>query len=128
MRRPEWIPRSRAGRRLVRKLTLENLWLYVLAILREGPRYGYEFVDLIEGRFGFRPSRVTCYVVLYRLEREGLISSSRLERSRTGGARVYYELTERGRDELESALKFLRGVAEALSGRSSSGLSVGVKG
>ncbi|MCS7117583.1 MAG: PadR family transcriptional regulator [Thaumarchaeota archaeon] len=107
-------PRTRASKRLVRKLTLENLWLYVLALLRERPRYGYEFLDLIKERFGFSPSRVTCYVVLYRLEREGLIRSIGVERSRSGGARVYYELTEMGRRELDFAIKFLKGVSDKL--------------
>ena len=39
-----------AYRRLVRKLTVENLWLYVLSLLKEGPLYGYEVVKRIEER------------------------------------------------------------------------------
>ncbi|MDT7860470.1 MAG: PadR family transcriptional regulator [Candidatus Calditenuis sp.] len=105
---------SRALRRTRRKLTVENLWLYVIAVLLEGPRYGYELVEEIGKRFGFRPSRITCYVVLYRLEGEGLIRSSGVRRSESGGPRVYYEVTEKGREQFEAALGFIEDVLQAL--------------
>jgi len=65
-----------AFQRLVRKLTKENLWLYILSLLKEGPLYGYEVERMIEKRFGFRPGKVTCYVVLYMLQKEGLVAVS----------------------------------------------------
>jgi len=105
---------SRALRRTKRKLTVENLWLYVVAVLLEGPRYGYELVEEIGRRFGFKPSRITCYVVLYRLEGEGLIRSSGVRRSPTGGARVYYEVTEKGKEQFEAALGFIEETLRAL--------------
>ncbi len=105
---------SRALRRTRRKLTVENLWLYVIAVLLDGPRYGYELVDEIARRFGFRPSRITCYVVLYRLEGEGMIRPFGAVRSESGGARVYYEVTEKGREQFESALSFVEEILRAL--------------
>ncbi len=61
--------------RLKRKLTVEVLWIYVLAALAsEGPTYAYNVRKIIVDRFGFKPSTVTLYTVIYRLEREGLIA------------------------------------------------------
>ena len=105
---------SRALRRTKRKVTVENLWLYVVSILLERPRYGYELVEEIHRRFGFRPSRITCYVVLYRLEREGLIRSSGATRSGSGGARVYYEVTDLGRREFKAALDYIERLLSAM--------------
>jgi DNA-binding PadR family transcriptional regulator len=73
-----------AFERLVRKLTQENLWLYILTLLRQGPVYGYEIRRLIEERFGFKPGEVTSYVVLYRLEKAGLIHVVNKERGSRG--------------------------------------------
>lgn len=106
--------RSAAYRRLVRKLTIENLWLYVLSLLREGPLYGYEIVKRIEERFGFKPGRVTCYIVLYKLQSEGLIASADLGADSRGPQRKYYVLTGDGERALEMARDFLRRLLERL--------------
>jgi len=66
-----------AYERLVRKLTHENLWIYILTLLKDGPLYGYEVRRMIEERFGFRPGQVTSYIVLYRLEKAWYIRVSR---------------------------------------------------
>ena len=93
--------------RLVRKLTVENLWLYVLRLLREGPLYGYEVRSKIEKRFGFKPGAVTCYIVLHMLEKEGLISSRKPRESNKGPPRKYYVLTSKGEETLRKAKEFL---------------------
>lgn len=105
---------SIAYRHLVKKLTVETLWIYVLSLLSEGPLYGYEFPSRIEERFGFRPNKITCYVVLYRLNQEGLIREEKTMQSHEGPMRKYYQITEKGFKELESAVVFLRGVAEVI--------------
>ena len=92
--------------RLVKKLTTENLWLYILRLLKDEPLYGYEVREKIYREFGFSPGLVTCYVVLHRLEKEGLITSRR-EESSIGPPRKYYMLTDKGRETLEKAKKFL---------------------
>ena len=94
-------------RRLVRKLTKENLWLYILALLRESPLYGYEIKELIERKFGFSPGMVTCYIVLYKLESEGLIESMPKKESAIGPPRKYYRITKDGIRALDGALEFL---------------------
>ena len=105
---------STAYRRLVRKLTVENLWLYVLSLLKRGPLYGYEIVARIKENFGFKPGRVTCYIVLYKLQSEGLIASGKLSSSNSGPQRKYYVLTKKGEKALERAKSFLRELSERL--------------
>ncbi|MCL7395162.1 MAG: PadR family transcriptional regulator [Thaumarchaeota archaeon] len=96
-----------AFQRLVRKLTKENLWLYILSLLKEGPLYGYEVEKMIEKRFGFRPGKVTCYVVIYMLQKEGLIAVSQTIPSDAGPPRTYYKITKKGEELLEKAKEFL---------------------
>ena len=96
--------------RLRRKTTIENLWLYIIAtLLSEGETYAYRVKKLIEEKFGFKPSTVTLYTVIYRLEREGL-----LERNPEGVYRVTgkgVEVFREGLDYLEETLARLRRVA-----------------
>jgi PadR family transcriptional regulator PadR len=101
-----------AFERLVRKLTQENLWLYILTLLRQGPLYGYEIRRLIEERFGFKPGEVTSYVVLYRLEKAGLIHVVNEKRGSRGPMRKYYAITPKGVNTLEKAKAFLKKLSE----------------
>ncbi|CAN5282780.1 hypothetical protein BH18ACT4_BH18ACT4_11880 [soil metagenome] len=73
-----------------------RLRLYLLKLLDEGPRHGYEFIRLLEDRFLglYAPSAGTVYPRLARLEEEGLI-----EHDERDGRKVY-RLTELGRAEL----------------------------
>jgi PadR family transcriptional regulator PadR len=103
-----------AYERLVRKLTHENLWLYILTLLSKRPLYGYEIRALIEKEFGFKPGEVTSYVVLYRLERAGLIQVAEESRGSRGPARRYYTLTPKGRETLKKAKMFLEGLVSRL--------------
>ena len=105
---------SAAYRRLVRKLTVENLWLYVLSLLKSGPLYGYEISRKIKENFGFKPGRVTCYMVLYKLQAEGLIASKKVRASGGESSRKYYVLTKKGERALEAAKEYLRGLSERL--------------
>jgi PadR family transcriptional regulator PadR len=89
---------SRALSRLRRKLTVEVLWIYVLAALAaRGPTYAYDVRRAIDEIFGFKPRTVTLYTVIYRLEREGLISKK-------GSV---YEVTREGWRILKEGLCFL---------------------
>jgi len=103
-----------AYRRLVRKLTIENLWLYVLSLLKKEPLYGYEIREKIEKNFGFKPGRVTCYIVLYKLESEGLITTKKTYGSSGGPQRKYYVLTAKGEKALEKGKNFLKKLYQEL--------------
>lgn len=75
-----------------------RLRLYLLKLLDEAPRHGYEVIRLLEERFEglYAPSAGTVYPRLAKLEKEGLVSHS------TEGGRKVYRLTDAGRAELAS--------------------------
>jgi DNA-binding PadR family transcriptional regulator len=96
-------------RRLRNLLTSGNLWLYLLSIMqKDGELYAYALDERIERDFGFRPNRIMVYVVLYRLEAEGLISSKFRER------RKYYRLTKDGERAIGLAREHLRALSARL--------------
>jgi len=72
------------------------LRLYLLKLLDEQPRHGYEVISLLEDRFMglYAPSAGTVYPRLTRLESEGLVEHEVSE------GRKVYSLTEHGREEL----------------------------
>lgn len=73
-----------------------RLRLYLLKLLDEEPRHGYDMIRLLEDRFMgvYAPSAGTIYPRLNRLEEEGLVSHEVVE-----GKKVY-RLTDAGRAEL----------------------------
>ncbi|WP_433283247.1 PadR family transcriptional regulator [Micromonospora sp. CA-244673] len=73
-----------------------RLRLYLLKLLDDGPKHGYELIRLLEDRFLglYAPSAGTIYPRLQRLEVEGLVSHT------AAGGRKVYEITEAGRAEL----------------------------
>ncbi|MFF2041580.1 helix-turn-helix transcriptional regulator [Kitasatospora sp. NPDC058170] len=75
-----------------------RLRLYLLKLLDESPRHGYEVIRLLEERFQglYAPSAGTVYPRLAKLEQEGLVTHS------TEGGRKVYRLTDAGRAELEA--------------------------
>ncbi|MFX0096284.1 MAG: PadR family transcriptional regulator [Candidatus Hodarchaeota archaeon] len=94
---------TKAFKRLRKMLTKENLWLYILRLLQERPRYGYEIKNEIRKRFGFSPAIVTGYVILYKMKRDGLVEVS-LEKNETKRQdRKYYRITQRGQESMKMA-------------------------
>jgi DNA-binding PadR family transcriptional regulator len=80
------------------------LRLYLLRLLGEQPRHGYEVISLLEDRFMgvYAPSAGTVYPRLAKLEAEGLV-----EHDVEGGRKVY-RLTDAGREELAGHTEELR--------------------
>ncbi|MEM3712405.1 MAG: PadR family transcriptional regulator [Thermoproteota archaeon] len=114
-----------AYERLVEKLTKENLWLYILTMLREKPMYGYEIAGRLRSDFKIPIATITAYVVLYKMEREGLVERV-MEPEGGGGGRinvrkVYYRQTDKGRDTLEKGIEYIRGILQTLEGAGRSG-------
>lgn len=81
-----------------------RLRLYLLKLLAEGPKHGYELIRLLEDRFLglYAPSAGTIYPRLARLEAEGLVAHTA-----TGGRKVY-RITEAGLAELRARSAELR--------------------
>lgn len=73
-----------------------RLRLYLLKLLDDGPKHGYELIRLLEDRFLglYAPSAGTIYPRLQRLEAEGLVTHT------AAGGRKVYDITEAGRAEL----------------------------
>jgi DNA-binding PadR family transcriptional regulator len=73
-----------------------RLRLYLLKLLDEAPRHGYEVIRLLEERFQglYAPSAGTVYPRLAKLEAEGLVTYT------TEGGRKVYSITDAGRAEL----------------------------
>lgn len=75
-----------------------SLRLYLLSLLAEQPRHGYELIQALSDRFGgtYSPSAGTIYPRLAKLEEEGLVTKV------SDGRKTVYEITEAGRAELAS--------------------------
>lgn len=73
-----------------------RLRLYLLKLLGDRPRHGYEVIRLLQDRFlgVYAPSPGTIYPRLARLEEEGLITHE------VAAGRKVYRLTEAGKAEL----------------------------
>lgn len=83
-----------------------RLRLYLLKLLDEAPRHGYEVIRLLEERFQglYAPSAGTVYPRLAKLEKEGLVTHS------TEGGRKVYALTDEGRAELTARADEIAGL------------------
>jgi DNA-binding PadR family transcriptional regulator len=70
--------------------------LYLLALLNEGPRHGYEIIRALEERFNglYSPSAGTVYPRLAKLEEEGLVERT------DDGRKATYQITDAGRSEV----------------------------
>ncbi|HWU46240.1 MAG TPA: PadR family transcriptional regulator [Humibacter sp.] len=73
-----------------------SLRLYLLSLLEESPKHGYELIQALSERFGgtYSPSAGTIYPRLAKLEEEGLVSKT------TDGRKTVYAITDAGRAEL----------------------------
>jgi len=89
-----------------------RLRLYLLKLLEESPRHGYDVIRLLEDRFMglYAPSPGTIYPRLARLEAEGLVTQSQ------EGGRKVYRITDAGRQELASRREELDELEAEISG------------
>lgn len=87
------------------------LRLYLLALLQDGPKHGYEVIKALSDRFGgtYSPSAGTVYPRLTKLEAEGLVTTE------TDGRRTIYRITDAGRHELSRRAEDLADVEEDIS-------------
>ncbi len=68
----------------------------VLALLRDGERYGFEIVRTLADADGLVTTEGTLYPLLGRLRREGTVETTWQESS-SGPPRRYYRLSSKGR-------------------------------
>jgi DNA-binding PadR family transcriptional regulator len=88
-----------------------RLRLYLLKLLDEAPRHGYEVIRLLQDRFMgiYAPSPGTIYPRLARLEEEGLVTHDEAD------GRKVYRITEKGREELHARLDDLTELEEEIT-------------
>lgn len=87
------------------------LRLYLLALLEEGPKHGYDIIRALSDRFGgtYSPSAGTVYPRLAKLQEEGLVATA------MEGRRTVYSITDAGRAEIAGRRDELAGVEQDIS-------------
>lgn len=106
---------TKAMKRLISRTTRDNLWLYVLTLLKERDYFAYELRGAIQERFGVEMASVTAYVLLYKLRRDGLVQLSEERREGKRPTRKYYKITELGLQTLVEARQYLRLLSKTLN-------------
>jgi DNA-binding PadR family transcriptional regulator len=88
-----------------------DLRLYLLSLLDEGPRHGYDIMQALSDRTGgtYTPSAGTIYPRLSKLEEEGLVTK------RVDGRKTVYEITAAGRAEVAARVGELEGIEADLA-------------
>ncbi|RYG44967.1 hypothetical protein EON79_13740 [bacterium] len=93
-----------------------NTELLVLAVLRDGPAYGYAIAKEIERRAqgALSLKQGSIYPLLYALEEGGLVSSGWSEAEKGQRPRRMYSITEAGTGDLERRLEGFLAFSQAI--------------
>lgn len=88
-----------------------DLRLYLLRLLDEAPRHGYDLMQALSDRTGgtYTPSAGTVYPRLAKLEEEGLVTKT------VDGRKTVYEITDAGRAEVAARTHELEGIEAGLA-------------
>ncbi|CAN7156826.1 PadR family transcriptional regulator [Microbacterium sp. LjRoot45] len=88
-----------------------DLRLYLLRLLDEAPRHGYDLMQALSDRTGgtYTPSAGTIYPRLAKLEEEGLVTKT------VDGRKTVYEITDAGRTEVADRADDLEGIEAGLA-------------
>ena len=88
-----------------------DLRLYLLNLLDDGPRHGYDIIQALSDRTGgtYTPSAGTIYPRLAKLEEEGMVTKA------VDGRKTIYEITESGRAEVAARRDDLAGIEAGLA-------------
>lgn len=88
-----------------------DLRLYLLNLLDEGPRHGYDIMQALSDRTGgtYTPSAGTIYPRLAKLEEEGLVTKT------VDGRKTIYAITDAGHAEVQARAGELEGIEAGLA-------------
>jgi PadR family transcriptional regulator PadR len=89
--------------------------LCLLAVMEEGPAYGYEMTKRLRARGLSIVGEGSIYPLLGRLEREGLVETYRAA-SNGGPPRKYYRASPEGRRALVAGVSEWRAARDAVDG------------
>jgi DNA-binding PadR family transcriptional regulator len=84
-------------------------------MLTDRPMYAYEINKTLNERFNFSTATITVYVVLYKMENEGLIRVEKDVPNLGKPSRKYYCTTSEGVKTLEKGRAFLKETIERIS-------------
>jgi PadR family transcriptional regulator PadR len=87
----------------------------LLAVMREGPTYGYEMTKRLRARGLSIVGEGSVYPLLGRLERDGLVETRRVA-SNGGPPRKYYSLSPAGERTLEAGKREWQMTRDAVDG------------
>jgi PadR family transcriptional regulator PadR len=79
--------------------------LCLLAVIGEGPAYGYEMTKRLRARGMSIVGEGSIYPLLGRLERDGLVETRREASNGGGPPRKYYNLSSNGKQSLETGVE-----------------------
>ena len=101
--------------RLNKKTLDGNIETLMLAVLSEGPSYGYQIVRELGQRTGgvLKLGEGTVYPVLHRMEARGLIVAQ-WRKGPTGRPRKYYRVTRRGGTALKQNTQQWAGLVQVM--------------
>jgi len=87
---------------LLKRATTEML---VLLTLRDKPMYIYEMMNMIKNKSNGYLQFNTLYIAIYRLKELKFVEESAITLTDDNRTRVYYSITETGRDYLNNMIK-----------------------
>ena len=93
--------------RFEKSLTRDNLWIYILTLLKREALYPYQINEKVEEKFKFKPGNMTAYLVINKLKSKGYIVAERVAKDK-GPKKTYYKITDKGRKELKRAKMFYK--------------------
>jgi len=91
--------------RFKNSMTADNLWIYILILLKKKDMYPYEIQKEVENNFSFSPGNMTAYIVLKRLKSDSFIRITKIIKDK-GPKKTYYAITDKGQKELGKAKAF----------------------
>lgn len=101
--------------KLLSQLRRGSVQYCVLALLRDGDRYGFDLTRALAEADGLVTSEGTVYPLLARLRHEGLVETNWRESSQ-GPPRRYYRLTSDGHEALQAFTVQWRRFRDAIDG------------
>ncbi len=106
----------KALKRLKKKITVENLWIYILKAMLEykKPIRAYDARKILRNKFNIRVPAITVYTVIYRMAREGLIEKVQI------GSETLYQATSLGEKAFNEGVLLLENILSLLRGKDSS--------
>jgi DNA-binding PadR family transcriptional regulator len=101
------------SQRFEKSITKDNLWIYILTLLKKKELYPYEVRKAIKEQFGFFPGNVTAYIVLKKLKTGGYVKVIKKDQAK-GPERTFYAITDKGLSELKKAKGIYRRMSSYL--------------